>query len=63
MSISSSSVVTKYYSVSVGNYFIAAAQGFFRSLPSAIFLFSSITNSQVDGGHVLAYAAAHLVSG
>lgn len=31
---------------SIGNYFIAAAQGFFRSLPSAIFLFSSITNSQ-----------------
>jgi hypothetical protein len=32
---------------SIGNYFLAAAQGFFRSLPSAIFLFSSITNSQV----------------
>ncbi|EKM83681.1 hypothetical protein AGABI1DRAFT_32382 [Agaricus bisporus var. burnettii JB137-S8] len=31
---------------SIGNYFIAAAQNFFRSLPSAIFLFSSITNSQ-----------------
>ncbi|KAF8167884.1 hypothetical protein B0H34DRAFT_646295 [Crassisporium funariophilum] len=31
---------------SIGNYFLAAAQGFFRSLPSAIFLFSSITNSQ-----------------
>ncbi|KAF7796586.1 hypothetical protein EIP86_007767 [Pleurotus ostreatoroseus] len=31
---------------SVGNYFLAAAQEFFRSLPSAIFLFSSITNSQ-----------------
>uniref|UniRef100_A0A0W0F9W6 Uncharacterized protein n=1 Tax=Moniliophthora roreri TaxID=221103 RepID=A0A0W0F9W6_MONRR len=30
---------------SIGNYFLAAAQGFFRSLPSAIFLFSSITNS------------------
>ncbi|KJA29378.1 hypothetical protein HYPSUDRAFT_61398 [Hypholoma sublateritium FD-334 SS-4] len=35
---------------SVGNYFLAAAQGFFRSLPSAIFLFSSITNSQA---HIL----------
>ncbi|KIM47992.1 hypothetical protein M413DRAFT_439685 [Hebeloma cylindrosporum] len=35
---------------SIGNYFIAAAQGFFRSLPSAIFLFSSITNSQA---HIL----------
>ncbi|KAG6902984.1 hypothetical protein C0995_008557 [Termitomyces sp. Mi166 len=35
--------------VSIGNYFLAAAQGFFRSLPSAIFLFSSITNSQDDG--------------
>ena len=33
--------------ISIGNYFLAAAQGFFRSLPSAIFLFSSITNSQV----------------
>ncbi|KAF9457476.1 UPF0052-domain-containing protein [Collybia nuda] len=33
---------------SVGNYFLAAAQGFFRSLPSAIFLFSSITNSQAN---------------
>lgn len=32
---------------SIGNYFLSAAQGFFRSLPSAIFLFSSITNSQV----------------
>ncbi|EAU92930.2 hypothetical protein CC1G_03717 [Coprinopsis cinerea okayama7 len=35
---------------SIGNYFIAAAQNFFRSLPSAIFLFSSITNSQA---HIL----------
>ncbi|EPQ61135.1 UPF0052-domain-containing protein [Gloeophyllum trabeum ATCC 11539] len=33
---------------SVGNYFLAAAQEFFRSLPSAIFLFSSITNSQAN---------------
>ncbi|KAI0706212.1 UPF0052-domain-containing protein [Cytidiella melzeri] len=33
---------------SIGNYFIAAAQEFFRSLPSAIFLFSSITNSQAS---------------
>jgi hypothetical protein len=33
---------------SIGNYFLAAAQGFFRSLPSAIFLFSSITNSLVN---------------
>ncbi|KZT22076.1 UPF0052-domain-containing protein [Neolentinus lepideus HHB14362 ss-1] len=32
----------------VGNYFLAAAQEFFRSLPSAIFLFSSITNSQAN---------------
>ncbi|GJE94182.1 hypothetical protein PsYK624_103500 [Phanerochaete sordida] len=31
---------------SIGNYFLSAAQEFFRSLPSAIFLFSSITNSQ-----------------
>ncbi|KAI0259330.1 UPF0052-domain-containing protein [Gloeopeniophorella convolvens] len=31
---------------SVGNFLLAAAQAFFRSLPSAIFLFSSITNSQ-----------------
>ncbi|KAJ3526523.1 hypothetical protein NMY22_g10129 [Coprinellus aureogranulatus] len=36
--------------ISIGNYFLAAAQGFFRSLPSAIFLFSSITNSQA---HIL----------
>ncbi|KAI0809092.1 hypothetical protein BC629DRAFT_1481903 [Irpex lacteus] len=33
---------------SIGNYFISAAQEFFRSLPSAIFLFSSITNSQAS---------------
>ncbi|KII86481.1 hypothetical protein PLICRDRAFT_700522 [Plicaturopsis crispa FD-325 SS-3] len=33
---------------SIGNYFLAAAQGFFRSLPSAIFLFSSITSSQAN---------------
>ncbi|KAJ7581064.1 UPF0052-domain-containing protein [Mycena floridula] len=33
---------------SIGNYFIAAAMRFFRSLPSAIFLFSSITNSQAN---------------
>ena len=33
---------------SIGNYFLAAAQGFFRSLPSAVFLFSSITGSQVS---------------
>ena len=32
---------------SIGNYFLSAATEFFRSLPSAIFLFSSITNSQV----------------
>lgn len=31
---------------SIGNYFLAAARIFFRSLPSAIFLFSSITTSQ-----------------
>ncbi|KAI0044878.1 UPF0052-domain-containing protein [Auriscalpium vulgare] len=35
---------------SIGNYFLAAAQMFFRSLPSAIFLFSSITSSQA---HIL----------
>ncbi|KAF8746251.1 hypothetical protein AX14_000049 [Amanita brunnescens Koide BX004] len=33
---------------SIGNFFLAAAQEFFRSLPSAIFLFSSITNSQAS---------------
>ncbi|KAI8983245.1 UPF0052-domain-containing protein [Trametes punicea] len=33
---------------SIGNYFLSAAQAFFRSLPSAIFLFSSITNSQAN---------------
>ncbi|EJD04444.1 UPF0052-domain-containing protein [Fomitiporia mediterranea MF3/22] len=33
---------------SVGNYFLAAARIFFRSLPSAVFLFSSITNSQAN---------------
>ncbi|KIM84747.1 hypothetical protein PILCRDRAFT_67540 [Piloderma croceum F 1598] len=33
---------------SIGNFFLAAAQSFFRSLPSAIFLFSSITNSQAN---------------
>ncbi len=36
------------YCFSIGNYFLSAAQAFFRSLPSAIFLFSSITNSQVE---------------
>ncbi|KIJ53415.1 hypothetical protein M422DRAFT_155365 [Sphaerobolus stellatus SS14] len=35
---------------SIGNYLLAAAQDFFRSLPSAIFLFSSITTSQA---HIL----------
>ncbi|KAH9955726.1 UPF0052-domain-containing protein [Lactifluus volemus] len=33
---------------SIGNFLLAAAQSFFRSLPSAIFLFSSITNSQAN---------------
>ncbi|KAI6022574.1 hypothetical protein EDC04DRAFT_3117743 [Pisolithus marmoratus] len=33
---------------SIGNYFLSGAQMFFRSLPSAIFLFSSITNSQAN---------------
>jgi 2-phospho-L-lactate transferase/gluconeogenesis factor (CofD/UPF0052 family) len=33
---------------SVGNYFLAATTMFFRSLPSAIFLFSSITKSQAN---------------
>ncbi|KAI9566984.1 hypothetical protein HD554DRAFT_2024581 [Boletus coccyginus] len=33
---------------SVGNFFISGAQTFFRSLPSAIFLFASITNSQAN---------------
>ncbi|KAJ7356698.1 hypothetical protein DFH08DRAFT_849752 [Mycena albidolilacea] len=33
---------------SIGNYFLAGAQGFFRSLPASIFLFSSITNSQAN---------------
>jgi hypothetical protein len=33
--------------ISIGNYFIAVAQEFFRSLLSAIFLFSSIINTQV----------------
>ncbi|RPD70798.1 UPF0052-domain-containing protein [Lentinus tigrinus ALCF2SS1-7] len=33
---------------SIGNYFLSAAQAFCRSLPSAIFLFSSITNSQAN---------------
>jgi len=33
---------------SIGNFLLAAAQAFFRSLPSAIFLFSSITNSQAN---------------
>ncbi|KAG8964952.1 hypothetical protein FRC03_001176 [Tulasnella sp. 419] len=34
---------------SIGNYFLTAAHLFFRSVPSAIFLFSSITGSQVSG--------------
>ncbi|PIL30733.1 hypothetical protein GSI_06901 [Ganoderma sinense ZZ0214-1] len=33
---------------SIGNYFLSAAQAFFRSLPSAIFLFSSITSSEAN---------------
>ncbi|KAH7104802.1 UPF0052-domain-containing protein [Auriculariales sp. MPI-PUGE-AT-0066] len=33
---------------SIGNYWLAGAQHFFRSLPSAIFLFSSITTSQAS---------------
>jgi len=32
----------------IGNFLLAAAQSFFRSLSSAIFLFSSITNSQAN---------------
>ncbi|KAG8807245.1 hypothetical protein FRC17_004558 [Serendipita sp. 399] len=32
---------------SIGNFFLAAAQLFFRSLPSSIFLFQSISNSEV----------------
>jgi hypothetical protein len=39
--------LTTDFTVSIGNFLLAAAQAFFRSLPSAIFLFSSITNSQV----------------
>ncbi|KAH9991052.1 UPF0052-domain-containing protein [Russula vinacea] len=38
---------------SIGNFLLAAAQSFFRSLPSAIFLFSSITNSQTNGRHLV----------
>ena len=34
--------------ISVGNYVLAAAQEFLMSLPSAIFLFSAITNSQAN---------------
>lgn len=42
------------YARSIGNYFLAAAQMFFRSLPSAVFLFSSITGSEVSQpGHSL----------
>ncbi|TBU54005.1 hypothetical protein BD310DRAFT_936957 [Dichomitus squalens] len=33
---------------SIGNYFLSAAQLFFHSLPSAIFLFSSITSSEAN---------------
>ncbi|KAL4065788.1 hypothetical protein V8B97DRAFT_2025582 [Scleroderma yunnanense] len=33
---------------SIGNYLLSGAQMFFRSLPSAIFLFASITNSQAN---------------
>lgn len=36
-----------HFTSSIGNILLAAAQSFFRSLPSAIFLFSSITNSHV----------------
>ncbi|TRM62945.1 hypothetical protein BD626DRAFT_557818 [Schizophyllum amplum] len=38
---------------SIGNYFLAAAQNFFRSLPSAIFLFSSITNGNTAANALL----------
>ncbi|KAJ7771927.1 hypothetical protein DFH07DRAFT_997593, partial [Mycena maculata] len=38
---------------SIGNYFLAAAQDFFRSLPASIFLFSSITNSQARRANIL----------
>lgn len=44
-----SHALTIYITISIGNFLLAAAQAFFRSLPSAIFLFSSITNSQVCG--------------
>ncbi|KAI0249470.1 UPF0052-domain-containing protein [Lactifluus subvellereus] len=45
---------------SIGNFLLAAAQSFFRSLPSAIFLFSSITNSQAN--IVPAIATNHTVT-
>jgi len=48
---------------SIGNFLLASAQSFFLSLPSAIFLFSSITNSQaniipvITTNHVVTIAA------
>lgn len=45
--VQGSTCLTDYVFPSIGNYFISGAQTFFRSLPSAIFLFASITNSQV----------------
>lgn len=38
-----------HFTASIGNFLLAGSQSFFRSLPSAIFLFSSITNSNVRG--------------
>lgn len=45
---------------SIGNFLLAAAQSFFRSLPSAILLFSSITNSQVRTSS-LSFTSSHLI--
>lgn len=44
-----------FRNASVGNFFLTAAHLFFRSVPSAIFLFSSITGSNVRtlGAHTL----------
>lgn len=53
-------LLVAYNLCSIGNYFLAAAQGFFRSLPSAIFLFSSITNSQVHLFHLSSDCHANL---
>ncbi|KIY45714.1 UPF0052-domain-containing protein [Fistulina hepatica ATCC 64428] len=43
----------RFLNGSIGNYFLAAAQSFFRSLPSGIFLFTAVTDSNTQENAIL----------